>query len=105
MVTFIGGHNPNSKPFEYIDDGTRHPTQILNFNRDNPRNNIHETQKPLTLVDYLIRTYTNEGDLVLDCFAGSGTTLVASKMLNRRYIGVEKDEKYFKLAEQRLNNV
>ena len=101
----MAGHAPNSKPLEYIDDGTRHPTQILNFNRDNARNNIHDTQKPLSLLKYFVNTYTNECDLVLDCFAGSASSLVAAKLLNRQYIGIEKDEGYFKLAEQRLNEI
>jgi len=62
------------------------------------RNKLHPTQKPLKLMEYLIKTSSNEGDIVLDPCAGAGTTLVAAKKLNRRYIGIEKDENYYKIA-------
>jgi len=63
---------------------------------------IHPTQKPVTLFEYLIKTYTNEGDLVLDNCVGSGTTNIACLNTNRQCIGMEKDEKYFKIAKKRL---
>lgn len=88
---------------EYIDDGTRYPLQILQFNRDNCRKNIHPTQKPLSLCEYFIKTYTNEGDLVLDNCMGSGTAIVAAMNTQRNYIGIEKDEKYYTLALERIN--
>lgn len=68
------------------------------------KQNRHPTQKPVALMEYLIKTYTNEGDLVLDFTMGSGTTGVACKNLNRDFIGIEQDEKYFKIAEERINN-
>ena len=64
---------------------------------------LHPTQKPVALFEYLIKTYTNEGDLVLDNCMGSGTTGVACKNLNRNFIGIELDPEYFKIAEKRIN--
>ena len=70
----------------------------------NPNNkNIHPTQKPVALFEYLITTYTNEGDVVLDNCIGSGTTPVAAINTNRKYIGYELDEKYFNIAQQRID--
>jgi DNA modification methylase len=63
----------------------------------------HPTQKPLNIITELIKRHTNENDLVLDPFMGSGTTGVACKNLNRDFIGVEKDKKYFKIAKERIN--
>ena len=71
---------------------------IANFNR------LHPTQKPVALFEYLIKTYTNEGDLVLDNCAGSGTTGIACKNLKRSYILIEKDENYCKIIQDRLDN-
>ena len=65
---------------------------------------VHPTQKPLGLLEYLVKTYTNENDTILDNTMGSGTTMLACKNLNRNGIGIEKDENYFKIAEQRLFN-
>ena len=65
--------------------------------------NGHITPKPVDLIENIIKHSTNEGDVVLDCFMGSGTTGVACKNLNRNFIGIEKDENYFKIAEQRIN--
>lgn len=94
--------NKEIKPLEYIDDGTRHPTQVLRFNRDNPRNRLHPTQKPVELLEWIIKTYTNENDLVLDNCMGSGSTGVACINTNRDFIGIELDEKYFQIAENRI---
>lgn len=69
--------------------------------KNNPR--FHPTQKPVTLMEYLVKTYTNEGDTVLDNCMGSGTTGVACKNLNRNFIGIEKDEAYFEIARKRIN--
>lgn len=69
--------------------------------KNNPR--FHPTQKPITLMEYLVKTYTNEGDTVLDNCMGSGTTGVACKNLNRNFIGIEKDEAYFEIARKRIN--
>ena len=67
----MAGHNQTTKPFEYHDDGTRLPTQVLRFRRDNPRERIHVTQKPVALCENLIKTYTQKGDMVLDNTIGS----------------------------------
>lgn len=98
------GYEQTTKPFEYIDDGTRHPTQVLRINRDNPRKRVHPTQKPVALMEYLIKTYTNEGDIVLDNCMGSGTTGIACKNLNINFIGIELNEQYFNIAKERIEN-
>lgn len=72
-------------------------------NECNSRNRVHPTQKPVELLEYLIKTYTNEGDLVLDFTMGSGSTGVACKNLNRRFIGIELDEKYYGVSKKRLD--
>ena len=77
------------------------PNSVLQFN--NAQGTVHPTQKPVALMVYLIRTYTNEGETVLDFTMGSGTTGVACKNLNREFIGIEKDEKYFNIAKERIN--
>lgn len=91
-----------TKPFEYIDTGERHPTQVLKFNRDNNRGALHPTQKPVVLLEYLIKTYTLEGETVLDCCMGSGSTGIACLNTKRNFIGIEKDEKYFEIAKKRI---
>lgn len=90
------------KPYE--DTGYRYPTDILKFNREKLGSTIHETQKPLELSKYLVKTFTNEGDLVLDCFSGSGTFALASKLLNREYIAFEKDEEIYIKSLKRFEN-
>ena len=82
-------------------DGKRNPLSILSFPRDGKR--IHPTQKPVALLEYLIKTYTNEGETVLDNCMGSGSTGVACINTNRNFIGYELDEKYFNIAKERLN--
>jgi DNA modification methylase len=79
--------------------GTRYPINIINFKRER---GLHPTQKPIALLEYLIKTYTNENDTVLDFTMGSGSTGVACKNLNRNFIGIEKDDKYFDIAKQRI---
>ena len=66
------------------------------------KNSLHPTQKPVALFEYLIKTYTNEGDLVLDNCAGSGTTGVACKNLNRNYILIEKEPEYIKIINEQM---
>lgn len=86
---------------------TYYPTSIIkitNGDRANDDNGLHPTQKPLALLEYLVKTYTNPGDTVLDCTMGSGTTGSACGRLNRRFIGIEKDEGYFEIAENRIKN-
>ena len=80
-----------------------HPNSFLRFNNDK-RNMIHPTQKPVALLEYLIRTYTNESETVLDFTMGSGSTGVAAKNLNRSFIGIELDEKYFQIAKERITS-
>ncbi len=81
---------------------TGYPKNIIEFTPKNIRKQ-HPTQKPVALMEYLIKTYTNEGDTVLDFTMGSGTTGVACKNLNREFIGIEKDDKYFKIAQDRVD--
>lgn len=81
-------------------DGKRNPLSILAFSRDS--NRVHPTQKPVALLEYLIKTYTNEGEIVLDNAFGSGSTLLAAYNTNRHYIGFELDEKYFDITCDRL---
>lgn len=83
-------------------DGRRYPKQVIEFGVVE-RGTEHPTQKPVALMEYLIRTYTNEGELVLDNTMGSGTTGVACGNLGRRFIGIEQDETYFKIAQKRIN--
>lgn len=81
------------------------PSSVLEFNVvPNRKGKLHPTQKPVDLMEWLIKTYTNEGDTVLDFTMGSGTTGVACKNTNRNFIGIELDEKYFKIAEERISN-
>ena len=79
----------------------RYPISILKFNRI--RNGLHPTQKPVELLEWLIKTYTNEGETVLDNCMGSGSTGVACINTNRKFIGIEKDDKYFEIAYNRIN--
>lgn len=81
----------------------KNPISIQSFLKER-ENSLHPTQKPVALFEYLIKTYTNEGDLVLDNCAGSGTTGVACQNLNRNYILIEKEEKYCEIAVKRLKN-
>jgi site-specific DNA-methyltransferase (adenine-specific) len=83
-------------------DDMKYPTSVKDFNVQ--RGGVHPTQKPVALMEYLIKTYANEGDTVLDFTMGSGTTGVAARRLNRHFIGIEMDEKYFKIAEERINS-
>lgn len=85
----------------YIQEYSGYPNNVLCFDRD--KNTIHPTQKPVALAEYLLETYTSEGDTVLDNCMGSGTTGVACKHLHRNFIGMELDEQYFKAAEERIN--
>jgi DNA modification methylase len=83
----------------------RYPTQFLEFNAVDPKGRIHPTQKPVELFEYLIKTYTKEGDIVLDNCAGSGTTAIAAENLNRRWLCIEKEEEYYKKAINRINDL
>lgn len=83
------------------DTGFRYPKSIIKINKQ-INGNLHPTQKPVALMEYLVKIYTNEGDTVLDFTMGSGTTGVACKKLNRNFIGIEIDDKYFEIAKNRI---
>lgn len=91
------------------DSTERYPRSVQVFASDKQKNRldgtIHPTQKPLALMEMLVKTYTNEGDVVLDNTMGSGTTVLAAEILNRRSIGIEKEEKYYDITIKRLENV
>ena len=90
------------KSFKPVDNkGTRYPTNILKF--DTVNKPIHPTQKPVELLEYLIKTYSDRDDTVLDLTMGSNSTGVACKNTNRKFIGIEKDEKYFKISQNRIS--
>ena len=82
-------------------DDTRFPTSIQKFGYDKQK--FHRTQKPVALCEWLIKSYSNEGETVLDFTMGSGSTIVAAKNTGREFIGIEMDEEIFKIAEERLN--
>jgi len=82
-------------------DGSRFPKMVLYFKTER---GYHPTQKPITLLEYLIKTYTNENDKVLDFTMGSGSTGVACKNINRKFIGIELDKNYFNIAKQRIES-
>ena len=93
----IANKNPNfKKTYEY-----KNPTTLIEFDKVR-RGSVHPTQKPVALMEYLIKTYTNEGETVLDFTMGSGSTGVAAKNLNRKFIGIEMDETYFNIAKDRI---
>lgn len=114
------GHAPVNSYTKHQDDGEiygktqsglsgggsteRYPRDVLVFPTDKQKTALHPTQKPVKLLEYLINTYSNEGDTVLDNTMGSGTTGVAAANTGRRFIGIEKDEKYFKISEERIQS-
>lgn len=96
----MGSGNKLLHDTEYEQKYTNYPSEIIEFGLD--KNTIHPTQKPVALMEYLIKTYTNEGEVVLDNCMGSGTVGVAAVKCKRNFIGIEMDSKYFELAEQRI---
>lgn len=96
--TIVGNRPSRANP--YIAKHKGYPSSIIKFNNENKQS--HPTQKPVALMEYLIKTYTNEGETVLDFTMGSGTTGVAAKNLNRNFIGIELDDKYFEIAKERI---
>ncbi len=92
--------NRGSRKAEYKQQYTNYPKNILKFARDG--NHVHPTQKPVALFEYLIRTYTNEGEIVLDNCIGSGTTAVAAINTNRQFIGIEKEPEYVEIGNRRI---
>lgn len=96
------GGRKDIEGYETVSDGKRFPLNLIEFKRD--KENFHPTQKPLELLKYLVKTYSNENELILDNTMGSGTTGVACKLLNRRFIGIELLEEYMKIAQERIKN-
>ena len=83
-------------------DGFRFPQHLISFSKET---GLHPTQKPVALLEYLIKTYTNENDIVLDFTMGSGSTGVACKNTNRDFIGIESDQNYFNIAKERIESI
>ncbi len=100
QVHHLGENNKLISNSEYKQKFTNYPNEIIEF--DIESNTIHETQKPILLLEYLIKTYSNENNLVLDNTMGSGSTGIACINLKRQFIGIELEEKYFELAKSRL---
>ncbi len=86
-----------------VDDGNRNPKSVIKIN-GSKNNNQHPTQKPVALMEYLIKTYTNENELVLDFTMGSGSTLIGCLNTNRRGIGIDMDDEYFDIAKKRIED-
>ena len=95
-----GSSNYGKHNDENISDYKGYPTNLIEFMRES---GLHPTQKPVALLEYLINTYTNEGNTVLDFTMGSGSTGVACMNTNRKFIGIELDENYFKIANERIH--
>jgi site-specific DNA-methyltransferase (adenine-specific) len=100
-----GNKNYNKYEQKQNTSNLKYPKSIVSFQKDHPSKMIHPTQKPVALMEYLIKTYTNENETVLDFTMGSGSTGVAAKNLNRNFIGIEQDENYFNIATDRINKV
>ena len=96
----LGPNNKLTSNTEYSQKFTNYPTELIEF--DIECDTIHETQKPVKLIEYLIKTYSNEGETVLDNTMGSGTTGIACVSTSRKFIGIELDEIYFKLSKSRI---
>ncbi|EKS08788.1 DNA-methyltransferase [Leptospira santarosai] len=92
---------PKSETYQYLDLGQRHPDSVLCFPSESGKG-IHPTQKPTALMNFLISSYSNAGDRILDNCMGSGTTGVACVQTDRNFIGIEKEEEYFELAKRRI---
>ena len=101
-TTDLFGANHKNGVYKHYERDTskRYPYNIIHFNMNRPK--VHPTQKPIALLEYLILTYSEENDLVLDNCMGSGSTGVACKNLNRSFIGIEREEKYFEIARGRI---
>lgn len=100
--TVNSGENDGSLCGTYIQEFTGFPSQLLQVKSEHKT--VHPTQKPVALMEYLIKTYTYAGETVLDFTMGSGTTGVAAKNLNRNFIGIELNKNYFSIAEERIKN-
>lgn len=117
------GHKPINSYTKYVDtqnntelygkvnkeikgggDTDRYPRSVLVYPSDKQQSSLHSTQKPLSLCEYFIKTYSNEGDVILDNAAGSFTTIIAAIKNNRKYIGIEKMEEHFNTGVKRIND-
>lgn len=101
LQTDVYGEMKNDYTYEST---SRYPRSIQVFSTDTQNSSLHPTQKPVALLEYLIKTYTNEGDLILDNCAGSGSTCIAAINTNRNFIGMEMDDDYFEVAENRIHD-
>lgn len=99
----MGSNNKLLGNSEYTQNFTNYPTEIIEFGSDSEK--LHPTQKPVALMEYLIKTYSNENDLVLDNCMGSGTTGVACVNTKRNFVGIEKDKNFFQIAKKRIKNL
>ncbi|MFR9543003.1 MAG: DNA methyltransferase, partial [Rikenellaceae bacterium] len=93
------------KSIESEKSDLKHPTSIVSFQKPHPSKCVHRTEKPITLLEYLIRTYTNEGMTVLDNCFGSCSTGLAALNTGRNFIGIEKDEYYYNLANNKITDI
>lgn len=98
----MGKNNKLLHETEYEQQYTNYPSEIIEFGLD--KDSVHPTQKPVALMEYLIRTYSNEGETVLDNTMGSGTTGVAAVRTNRKFIGIEMDQEYYEIAKKRIED-
>lgn len=101
VIDSVGKGSLRTPGSTYVQEFTNYPRNVLEFGVDE-KEKFHPTQKPVALMEYLIRTYTNEGETVMDNCMGSGTTGVACVNTSRNFIGIEQDAKYFAIAEQRI---
>lgn len=106
-VMFKRRKNNNYGEFADIDNSRKgcrdkYPTSILKFKKPHPSVSVHPTQKPVCLLEYLIRTYTNQGDTVLDNCMGSGSTIIAAINTKRHYIGIDINEKYCRSVQEKI---
>ena len=107
----IGGAGRQSKNYGSYSDTKRgtsnmyYPRDVIKVDWQDSTRGLHPTQKPVSLCEYFIKTYSNKGDIILDPFIGSGTTAVAAINTERKYIGFEKDDKYFEVAKNRLDKL
>jgi len=106
ITTETGKHTSNYGKFEnsVVENNEYYPTSIIEISNANRNAKEHPTEKPIELMEYLIKTYTNEGDTVLDNAMGSGTTNLACLKLNRKSIGIEKEKQYYDVAVRRLSS-
>ena len=98
----MGSGNKLLHNTEYEQQYTNYPSEIIEFGLD--KDSVHPTQKPVALMEYLIRTYSNEGETILDNTMGSGTTGVAAIQTNRKFIGIEMDQTYYEIAKKRIED-